>query len=420
MINTRQELINALYEAELEHCLLIQYLFAAFSMKNRLDESITGTQQELIRKWEGQVLTVAREEMAHLGTVCNLLSAIGGAPHFQRPDFPQKATKYRPFGFTLCRFSDESLYSFIRFELPKGEIPPPPPVIRDPLIKNLDKQSLLQFFELSPDPVEYDYVGELYGKIREGFNTIPEQNLFIGPQSGQDYEYWTERVSILKVVDRKTANMAIDSIIVNGEGSPGQREGSHYDTFLKMRVELNTEILAQADFEPARLVVPNPHTSNYYHRDVPETQTITLIKNIDAKRVAELFNACYEIVLLMLSQLYSFGGESLQERDALRQASRQLMTSALRPIAEILTQMPATATKDPNHGNAGPTFELYGDLQLSTQQAGRWLVLNERLDAVINEAAKLSSLHQRLSLVSENISLIKRNIERTLSSEEQL
>ena len=72
---------------------MIQYLFAAFTMKKRLDEGITGSQQEIIRKWESQILTVAREEMAHLGTVCNLVSAIGGSPHFRRPNFPQVADK---------------------------------------------------------------------------------------------------------------------------------------------------------------------------------------------------------------------------------------------------------------------------------------------------------------------------------------
>ena len=85
MIDTREELIYALHEAaELEHGLMIQYLFAALTMKKRLDEGISGLQQELVRKWEGQILAVAREEMAHLGTVCNLLSAIGGAPHLVR------------------------------------------------------------------------------------------------------------------------------------------------------------------------------------------------------------------------------------------------------------------------------------------------------------------------------------------------
>ena len=86
----------------------------------------------------------------------------------------------------------------------------------------------------------------------------------------------------------------------------------------------------------------------------------------------------------------------------------------------LLTEMPATATNDPKQGNAGPTFELHGSLQLSTQQSNRWLILNERLDAITNEAANLSSLNQRLKFISENILLIKQNIEQTLISEEKL
>ena len=97
-MDTREELIQALDEGRRpEHGLMIQYLFAAFTMKKRLDEGITGSQQEIIRKWEGQILTVAGEEMAHLGTVCNLVSAIGGSPHFGRPNFPQVAEKDHPF-----------------------------------------------------------------------------------------------------------------------------------------------------------------------------------------------------------------------------------------------------------------------------------------------------------------------------------
>jgi hypothetical protein len=41
-IDTREELINALTEAaELEHGLLCQYLFAAFSMKKHPSEDVT-------------------------------------------------------------------------------------------------------------------------------------------------------------------------------------------------------------------------------------------------------------------------------------------------------------------------------------------------------------------------------------------
>lgn len=43
--------------------------------------------------------------MTHLGTACNLLSAIGGTPDFARPNFPQVATPWYPFPFELAKFS---------------------------------------------------------------------------------------------------------------------------------------------------------------------------------------------------------------------------------------------------------------------------------------------------------------------------
>src|SRR5437016_917794 len=98
MIDNREGLIEALHEAsELEHGLLVQYLFAALTLKKREDEGLTSEQQELARVWESMVLAVAREEMAHLGTACNLLTAIGGSPRFERPNFPQPVKSYYPF-----------------------------------------------------------------------------------------------------------------------------------------------------------------------------------------------------------------------------------------------------------------------------------------------------------------------------------
>ena len=75
MIDTREELVNALSEAaELEHGLLVQYLFAAFSMKRKVDEGITSIQQALMVDWKGAILRVAHEEMYHLASVCGTCS----------------------------------------------------------------------------------------------------------------------------------------------------------------------------------------------------------------------------------------------------------------------------------------------------------------------------------------------------------
>jgi rubrerythrin len=57
-------------------------------MKRRPDEGVSEAQLEMMREWEAAILAVAREEMAHLGTVSNLLTAVAGAANFQRPNFP--------------------------------------------------------------------------------------------------------------------------------------------------------------------------------------------------------------------------------------------------------------------------------------------------------------------------------------------
>jgi hypothetical protein len=129
-IESRADLIHALTEAsELEHGLLLQYLFAAFSMRRHAGVGLTLCQAEVVREWEAAILKVAQEEMAHLGTVSNLLTAIGGAPHFRRPNFPVPNRYFRmddPDGegparfleFALTPFSPETIARFVRFEAP--------------------------------------------------------------------------------------------------------------------------------------------------------------------------------------------------------------------------------------------------------------------------------------------------------------
>lgn len=406
MIETREGLIDALYEAaELEHGLLLQYLFAALTLKKRLDEGLTGAQQELIRIWEGQILLVAREEMAHLGTVCNLLSAIGAAPRFSRPNFPQPAKEYYPFNFTLTPLSDHTLYRFVRFELPKGEPMPAPPLIDESFALAAEME-----IAVIPEPLEYEYIGELYGQIRDAFNKLDETELFIGPKSAQEEEFWSRRMQIMRVVDRTTANDAIDDIILDGEGSPAVREGSHYNTFLNLRKELS----GQPGLKPARPVVTNPRTRP--HRD--SSFPATIIENPDAKDLTELFGACYEIVLMMLLQLYSYGGETLGERNALRAASRNMMTMVIRPISEILTEIPAM--NDPALGTAGPSFELYSPLALSTQVQNRWSILNEKFRSVAAATFELATINPRLNFIGENIRLLQTNINSARGQEERL
>ncbi len=391
VIDTREELVDALTEAaELEHGLLLQYLYAAYSMKKRGDEGLGPQEQEDLRRWQGAIMSVAREEMAHLGSVCNLLSAVGGAPRLGRPNFPQPEKRYYPFDFRLQRFGDEALYRFVVFELPRGEPPPPPPSTR-----------ATRDADVVPDVLTFEFLGDLYGQIKKGVRAIPEDELFIGPRFAQDTDDWSNRMALHLVVDAASAEAAIDAIVLEGEGAPGTRRPSHYSTFRDIRAWL----AAQAEgFEPARPVVSDPRTRP--HRDAP--QGGTLIINQFTRSVAELANATYITVLLLLLQYYTYGGESDGQRTAIRRALRHLMSGVVRPMAEVLTELPVAA--DSVDGTAGMPFELYADIRLTTQVRNRFPIVLERIDALTAQARELTEGAPRFGYLAQNLEWIGRNL----------
>src|SRR5437764_15016957 len=89
VIEHREALIYLLREAaELEHGIMCQYLFAAFSLKQSVDEGLTAEQLQAVTRWRKTVGEVARQEMLHLALVQSLLTALGAAPHLGRPNFP--------------------------------------------------------------------------------------------------------------------------------------------------------------------------------------------------------------------------------------------------------------------------------------------------------------------------------------------
>src|SRR5438128_1040935 len=122
VIEHREALIYMLCEAaELEHGIMCQYLFAAFSLRQHADEGLTEDELAAVTRWRGLISHVATEEMLHLALVHNLLSAIGAAPHFARPNLPHPAHHY-PAGvqLTLVPFGEPALRHFMFLERPEG------------------------------------------------------------------------------------------------------------------------------------------------------------------------------------------------------------------------------------------------------------------------------------------------------------
>jgi hypothetical protein len=396
-IDTREELIKALHKAcEIEHGLLVQYLYAALSGKKGLDEGLTTHQQRLVRDWQGRILRIAREEMGHLGIVCNLLAAIGAPAKFDRPAMPQ-VTGYYPFPFDLLPFGDEALYRFLVFELPR-DFPLPPPPGADP---EADDVRLSASASGAPEPLEYDYVGELYAKIAEGFQELPESQLFIGPATAQTDNDWSvPDLDIRVVTNRASALAAIENIIVDGEGTPESRVSSHYNRFLEIR----RRFFAEQRFNAARCVPRNPAT-----RENPQASgQVTLIRNPMALQLAETFNVGYGVMLLMLQHYFSLApndSSSQMARQALQQSSQRIMSVAIRPLAEELTKAPLDDPKAPER--AGPSFEIYSDVSLSPYPEARWPILLERLDGLVAGCIDIGKDVPRAAAIGETLSIMR-------------
>ena len=124
-VTSREELIYLLSRAsELEHGLACVYLFAAYSLKNDVSEGgLTSTQAEMVRRWKRSLSSVAVEEMLHLAQVSNMLTAIGGAPHFKRANLPMPANAF-PFGIRLSLepFSQETIERLVCYEMPEAGV----------------------------------------------------------------------------------------------------------------------------------------------------------------------------------------------------------------------------------------------------------------------------------------------------------
>src|SRR5215469_5635873 len=292
VIEHREALIYMLCEAaELEHGIMCQYLFAAFSLKQNADEGLTDDQVAAVRRWRDRISHVAVQEMLHLALVQNLLSAIGAAPHLSRPNFPQPASHY-PAGvhLALLPFGEESLRHFMFLERPEGmdladaegmaafEKAAPAALPR------------VQVGEIVPRGQDFATVGHLYRSIEAGVAHLAEkfgeEALFVGPpraQATQQYFGWPELVA---VTDVASAQRAIDEILEQGEGPRGDWRDAHFGQFVAILDEFEQLREADRGFDPVRPVVPlNVRPSE---RD----PSCLLVTDSQTKRVMDIFNVC--------------------------------------------------------------------------------------------------------------------------------
>src|SRR5215472_16808322 len=63
--------------AEVEHALMAQYLYAAYSLDETFNQGDGSETTQIVDRWKRDLRVIARQEMAHFITVQNLLISLG-------------------------------------------------------------------------------------------------------------------------------------------------------------------------------------------------------------------------------------------------------------------------------------------------------------------------------------------------------
>jgi CDGSH-type Zn-finger protein/uncharacterized Fe-S cluster protein YjdI len=383
IIETREELVYILAEAAaIEHNLMCCYLYAAWSLKRGTADGISETEADAVRRWRASILSVAIEEMTHLALASNLITAVGGAPHFSRPNFPIPAG-YHPEGVVveLRRFDHASLDHFIFLERPEGdsavdseEFPHPAHYVR-----KFARGSLM------PSAQDYLTVGHLYRAIKHGLGVLShhlgEKTLFSGDPASQLGGDVISLKGVRVVTDLKSAEEAIETIIEQGEGAPSHREDSHYSRFLAVRAEFDRLRAANPAFEPAFPCAHNP-----VMRKPLDPHGRVYIDAPEAAHVLDLTNAVYIHLLRCLVQAYGRGTEG--------EAGKRLFCDIAIDLMFVLDSLGAhlatlAASESQPGVNAGMTFTTLRDLERLPLGTSERVLMAERLLDMAKHADRL-------------------------------
>src|SRR6516162_6884071 len=387
VVGSRKELTYVLCQgAELEHGLLCEYLYAAFSLKSAPWPGLAGDQLEAVERWRGVVLAIAREEMLHWAVVQNLLTAVGSAPYVSRPHMPHQAKGY-PSGIQLrlLPFGEAALQHFVYLERPEESDrvdaegfepagPPLPPMSPE---------------EVMPRGQEWATQGHLYRAVERGLallaDKLGEDRLFIGPAFQQADETTFGWPGLRPITDLEGANRALERIVEQGEGATGNWATAHYGRFLEVLGDYQAMRKADPGFEPAYPVTAAGM------RAVEGIEPDVYITDPATGACSDLFNAVYELLLQMIARYFAFGHETPEQRQVLASTAVGLVFGAIKPLGLLLAALPA----GPDHPDvtAGASFQLpYRASFLLPHRRSAWLRFAERLDELADFADGLHPL----------------------------
>jgi hypothetical protein len=373
--------------AEIEHSLMIQYLYSAWSLGGL---QVPEAHRADVESWRLIMLGIAKEEMGHLLTVQNLLRLIGGPVHLDREDFPWISGFY-PYAFSLEPASRATVAKYVIAESPQTW---------PDTVSKAERQTI-EKLATEDAKMEVARVGVLYQKLIA---------LFGDPQALSDADFRTETyphqasfddwgrgyaagargatgdarpdVLVLRAMNRAQAVFALRQVAEQGEATQllvADQEDSHFMRFLKVWRGLDKAW----DWAPSLSLPVNPTLPGL-------GAGATVITNPESAGWAKMFNLRYRMLLTWLGHALSLGaGEAAgagpgRRGFALNRVFNEMYF--LKIIAGLLSRRPLGA--DPA-APAGPPFQMPYTLNFPADEPAFWGLHHDLTAAAIDDCAEL-------------------------------
>jgi Ferritin-like len=373
--------------AEIEHALMVQYLYAAYAIDEQFAEGRDDDLLATIMRWKRDIRTVARQEMAHLITVQNLLIALGAETYLNRENnFLDHPNEY-PFPVSFEPLSVKSLAKYVATESPeRKEVSRRDKLLFDDawsMVKAESKTKINRvgvvyltlywlFLRSDTSSGPWEHSSSLVPCMRGAglLGTHLRDEDFVSPRVFEDFVARPEEwgvfelgMKVSKTDPRSEALGAIHWIMAQGEGPVGM-DASHFKTFLNIFKEFKSQ---ESRFRGAIRDVPmNPVASDQRRANAP-LGFRNFITEPKAKMWASLFNLRYQMlvidILLALSTNRRKSGEL--RRKLLNWAVIGEM-DFLRVIGQFLPSLPRHAG---SKARAGAPFET---IDVPVDGAKRW------------------------------------------------
>lgn len=401
--------------AAIEHALLLEYLYALYS----LDKLPPGSALAEPLK------AIAIEEMGHLITVQNLLLAIGGEPYFARES---PLPKNDPFPFRLQPLGLTSLAKYVTTESPLREqltgIPS--------LLARADRAYAVAELASSPGsgvPAPgINHVGVLYAKLYwlfqsgdapEGPWTNPPPGPFAAGHiqdadiiGATNYQVSADEIGssvpgqqsayVAPVANRADALAALHQIASQGEGwATDDGEDSHFERFLGAFEDYARFVDSGA--EPT-LPVPTDPTTGDESPSAPRNS----ITHPSSRLWAELCDVRYQMLVgeLWLAILLPANDATNPRAQLFRKSVQTEMKTGIAKIARKLASLPRNTSVSSRVRLAGAPLRMIPFASLPSHVAGWKQFLRDRITATAQLRVRLESSENTIPLEPDDLTRI--------------